>query len=204
MNYGSVGLLSVVVALALNVHTAAAGVAIGEAAPDFTLTDIHGEKHSLSDYQGKYVVLEWINYGCPFVKKHYVNEHMPNLQKEYAEKDVVWLSICSSAPGKQGFYTAEEAIEVNKAQKNAAAAYLLDTDGAVGRQYGAKVTPHMYIINPEGNLIYQGAIDDIPSTSADDVAKANNYVRAALDAAMSGKEVGRASTTPYGCSVKYN
>lgn len=181
----------------------AVDVGIDKPAPDFTLKDTHGQEHVLSDYQGKYVVLEWINFGCPFVQKHYNSGNMQKLQKTYAEKDVVWLSICSSAPGKQGHHSPEEIEKQLKEWEAAPTAYLIDEEGTVGRQYGAKTTPHMFIINPEGNLIYAGGIDDIPSTDMDDIEKAKNYVAAALDAAMADKEIADQSTKPYGCSVKY-
>lgn len=154
-------------------------------------------------YEGSFVVLEWVNHGCPFVKKHYKSGNMQKLQEGYTAKDVVWLSICSSAPGKQGYCSADEAQEISAEKKSACSAYLMDEEGTVGRQYGAKTTPHMYIINPDGNLIYQGAIDSIRSTDPSDVRKADNYVAMALDAAMAGEPVESASTRPYGCSVKY-
>lgn len=181
----------------------AADVGIDKPAPDFTLKDVKGIEHSLSDYEGKYIVLEWINFGCPFVQKHYKSGNMQKLQKKYTDKGVVWLSICSSAPGKQGHHSAEEIETQLKEWKAAQTAYLIDEEGIVGRMYGAKTTPHMFIINPEGHLIYAGGIDDIRSTDVDDIQKAKNYVAAALDAAMAGKEIADQSTQPYGCSVKY-
>lgn len=176
---------------------------IGEKAPDFTLTDIHGKEHSLSDYAGKFVVLEWINHGCPFVKKFYDAGEMQRLQKEYREKDVVWLNICSSKPGSQGHYPPETAANELAKHGHQSAAYLLDEGGDVGRAYGAQVTPHMYVINPDGVLIYRGAIDSIRSANPADIEKAENYVVSALTAAMAGGEVATTVTTPYGCSVKY-
>lgn len=176
---------------------------VGEAAPDFTLKDSNGNEHSLSDLKGKYVVLEWINYDCPFVRKHYNSGNMQKLQKEYTEKGVVWFAVCSSVPGKQGNFSNEE---INKRSKEHGAnftAYLIDDTGEVGKSYGAKTTPHMYVINPEGKLIYAGGIDDTPSTDIDDIKTATNYVRAALDAAMNGKEVAVKVSKPYGCAVKY-
>jgi glutathione peroxidase-family protein len=167
------------------------------------LTDSKGETHSLSDFNGKYVVLEWINFDCPFVKKHYNSRNMQKLQKTYTEKDVVWLTICSSAPGKQGNFDSDEINERIEDLGGAMTAYLIDADGTVGKSYSAKTTPHMYIINPEGTLIYAGGIDNIPSADEDDISKATNYVSAALDAAMSGKEVATKTSKPYGCSVKY-
>lgn len=179
------------------------GPAIGKPAPDFTLTDTHGEKRSLSDYKGKFIVLEWINHDCPFVGKHYGSGNMQKLQREYTEKGVIWLSINSSAPGKQGYCTPEQANKLTKKKEAFPTAVLLDPDGKVGNIYGAKTTPHMFIITPEGILIYNGAIDDKPSTKKKDIAKAKNYVRATLDAAMNGKKVAIPTTQPYGCSVKY-
>jgi len=185
-------------------RSAVAEAVVGEAAPGFTLPDTTGQNHSLSDFSGKYVVLEWLNHDCPFVRKHYDSGNMQKLQKTYVEKGVIWLSICSSAPGKQGAYSAADANKINEEKGGAATAILLDPEGNVGRSYGAKVTPHMFVINPEGSLIYQGAIDDIPSASPGDIPNAKNYVAAALDAAMSGQPIERASSKPYGCSVKYN
>ncbi|MCZ6776738.1 MAG: thioredoxin family protein [Ignavibacteria bacterium] len=172
-------------------------------APDFTLPDNSGNKHSLSDFKGKFVVLEWVNYDCPFVRKHYRSGNMPSLQKMYTKKDVVWLSICSSAPGKQGYFETDELSERMKKEKAIPTAYLLDPDGKVGKTYGAKTTPHMYIVNPEGLLIYAGGIDNIASTDIDDIEEATNYVKEVLDAAMTGKEVPVKGSRPYGCSVKY-
>jgi hypothetical protein len=182
---------------------ARAGVETGKAAPDFTLTDSQGKSHKLSDFKGKYVVLEWVNFGCPFVKKHYDSKNMQGLQKDYTGKDVVWLSICSSAPGKQGHM---DAAKINDAVKEAGAAmtaYLIDEKGETGRLYGARTTPHMFIVNPEGNLIYAGGIDDIKSADPADTAKAKNFVKAALDEALAGKPVSTPTFKEYGCSVKY-
>jgi peroxiredoxin len=180
-----------------------AAVNVGDQAPDFALTNGIGEKVKLADFSGKFVVLEWVNYECPFVKKHYVNGDMQKMQQEAKDKGVVWLSICSSAPGKQGHLPQEKiAGEVEK-QKAVITAYLIDEEGTVGRSYGAKTTPHMFIINPQGKIIYAGAIDSIKSVDPADVPKATNYVREALMAALEGKEIKTASTAPYGCSVKY-
>ncbi len=176
---------------------------VGQPAPEFTLTDSRGQTHSLADFKGKTVVLEWVNFGCPFVKKHYDGGNMQALQKEYTGKDVVWLAICSSAEGKQGYMTPDE-INTALGEKDATpTAYLLDTDGKVGKLYGAKTTPHMYVIDPEGKLVYAGAIDSIASANAADVEKADNYVTMALAETLEGKPVNTASTQPYGCSVKY-
>ena len=176
---------------------------IGDAAPTFTLKDSEGNEHSLSDFKGKYVVLEWINYECPFVKKHYDSGNMQMLQKKYTDKDVVWLAICSSAEGKQGNYSMDEIKTRSEAHKANFTAYLVDAGGEVGKAYGAKTTPHMYVINPEGVLEYAGGIDDIASADKEDIAKATNYVSKALDELMNGKEVEVKTSKPYGCSVKY-
>ncbi len=172
-------------------------------APAFTLTDTNGTEHSLADFKGKVVVLEWFNHGCPFVKKHYDKGNMQALQKTYTDKDVVWLAIISSAEGKQGFDTPEGHNKTAKEKGTNATAILIDADGTVGKAYGAKTTPHMYVIDAEGQLVYQGAIDDKRSTSPDDIASSKNYVSAALDAVLAGEAVEVAKTTPYGCGVKY-
>lgn len=181
----------------------AGGPDIGTKAPDFTLTDVMGKTHSLKDYAGKVVVLEWINYDCPFVKKHYNSGNMQKLQKKYTDQGVVWLAINSSAEGKQGNFDNKEILKRSKAHKTNFSAYLKDADGKVGKLYAAKTTPHMFVINKEGDLVYAGAIDDIRSTKTADVDKANNHVVAALDAVLAGKVVKLTSTKPYGCSVKY-
>ncbi len=175
----------------------------GKAAPAFSLTDSNGKTHALADFKGKYVVLEWVNHGCPFVVKHYSGGNMQALQKEYTGKGVVWLSICSSAEGKQGFMTPADWNKALAEKKAASTAVLLDPEGTVGKSYGAKVTPHMFVIDPDGKVIYAGGIDNIRSTDTADVAKAENYVKAALDAAMAGKPVATATSAPYGCSVKF-
>lgn len=192
-----------IAAVAIN-SQAAAKAEVGQAAPDFTLTDANGKTHSLSDFKGKYVVLEWVNFGCPFVKKHYGSGNMQKLQAAYTKKDVVWLSICSSAPGKQGFYNGEELTNAISDHDVKASAYLIDADGKVGQMYEAKTTPNMYIINPKGQLVYAGAIDDTPSVDPADIPNSTNYIAAALDAAMNGKEIAVKATQPYGCSVKYD
>lgn len=181
----------------------AAEAVVGRPAPAFTLTDSNGNSHSLADYQGKHVVLEWINHGCPFVQKHYDSGNMQRLQKKYVEKDVVWLSIASSAEGKQGNLTPAEWNAVEKEKGAAPTALLIDADGKVGRLYGARTTPHMFVIDASGTLVYAGAIDDKPSTKQADIATAKNFVAAALDESMLGRPVTVASEEPYGCSVKY-
>lgn len=183
--------------------TASDKAEIDKKAPDFKLKDTNGSEHSLSDFKGKFVVLEWNNFDCPFVKKHYNSKNMQNLQKKYTGEGVVWLTINSSAEGKQGNYLPDELNEKIKERGASMTAYLLDGEGKVGKMYDAKTTPHMYVINPEGTLIYAGGIDDIASTDIDDIDKAKNYVSSALDAAMNGKEVATKTSRPYGCSVKY-
>lgn len=181
----------------------AAQARVGAVAPDFTLTDSAGQPQTLAQHRGHFVVLEWFNPDCPFTKKHYVSMNMQRLQATYALKGVVWLSIDSSALGKQGHLTPKQAQAFVQQQHMAATAALLDPDGAVGRLYGAKTTPHMFIIDPKGILIYAGAIDDRPSADPKDANDARNYVQRALDEAMAGAPVSIAETTPYGCSVKY-
>lgn len=176
---------------------------LGKPAPDFKLQGADGKLHALSDYKGHIVVLEWFNPDCPFVKKHYNSKNMQTLQKRYTEKGVVWLAINSSAKGKQGYCTAEVANKVVKERGATPTAFLLDHDGAVGHLYGAKTTPHMFIIDKQGVLIYQGAIDDKPSTKLQDVKAAHNYVAEILDELLAGKKVSPKATQPYGCSVKY-
>ena len=195
-------LLLPVLAIA-SILPAFAAVEPGQEAPEFTLTDSKGTSHKLSDFRGKLVVLEWLNHECPFVKKHYSGGDMQKLQKEYTAKGVVWLSIISSAPGKQGHRTGPQA-EADTADKKAApTAVLLDPSGEVGKKYDAKTTPEMFVLDKEGKVLYAGAIDSIKSTDSADVAKAENHVRAALDAALAGKPVPTPQTKPYGCSVKY-
>lgn len=193
-----------ILALLVAAGTAVAAPQVGQPAPEFTLTDSNGQSHNLSDFKGKFVVLEWLNHGCPFVKKHYDGGNMQGLQKEYTGKDVVWLSIVSSAPGKQGHMSPEETNKAKEEKVSAATAILIDEDGTVGKLYDAKVTPELFVINPEGTLIYAGAIDDKKSVDAADVAGAKNYVKQALDEALAGNPVSEPTTEAYGCSVKYN
>ncbi|GAB5562030.1 MAG: thioredoxin family protein [Synoicihabitans sp.] len=185
------------------VPTFAAKAKIGEKAPDFTLTDINGNTHSLSDFAGKTVVLEWVNPECPFVKKHYNSGNLPSMQKAASEEGTVWLAINSGSPGAQGDFDPAEAKSWMSKTGAAPTAYFRDQNGEVGRLYGAKTTPHMYVVNPQGKLIYNGAIDSIRSANARDIGKAKNYVAAALKAIQSGKMPDHQSTQPYGCSVKY-
>jgi hypothetical protein len=180
---------------------------IGEAAPAFTGIDTSGHQHNLSQYKGKFVVLEWTNQGCPYTQKHYDSGNMQRLQKEWTSRGVVWLTVISSAPGQQGgqqgYVTAEQENDYVRKVSAAPTAVLLDPKGDLGHLYGAKTTPHMFVINPEGKLVYDGAIDDKPTTEESDLAGAKNYVKAALEEAMAGKPVQVATSRPYGCSVKY-
>ena len=176
---------------------------VGTAALEFKAVDTYGKTHSLNQYRGKWVVLEWLNHGCPYVRKHYDNNVMQALQKKYAAKGVVWLSIVSSAPGKQGHYSNEKANDLTKEKGAAPHAVLIDESGKVGRLYDARTTPHMFVINPEGTLVYMGGIDDKPSTRASDFKDARPHVDVALQEAMAGKPVSVPSSQPYGCSVKY-
>jgi peroxiredoxin len=176
---------------------------VGSNAPDFSLTDSTGKTQSLADFKGKYVVLEWFNPECPFVKKHYGSGNMQKLQEEFTGKGVTWLTIDSSAPGTEGNISADQAEKIRTAWKTHQTALLLDPDGKAGRAYGAKNTPHMFIINPEGKVIYEGAIDSKRSPNPADIPSSTNYVKAALDESLAGKPVSTPNTQPYGCSVKY-
>jgi peroxiredoxin len=176
---------------------------VGSAAPDFSLANAKGETHSLSQYKGKYVVLEWFNPQCPFVKKHYGSGNMQELQEEYTGRGVVWLTINSSAPGTWGALSPEQADQKMTEWKMHQTALLLDPEGKAGRAYGAKNTPNMVVINPEGNIIYEGAIDSKATPNPGDIPNSTNYVRAALDESLGGKSVTTAKTKPYGCAVEY-
>lgn len=180
-----------------------AQVIAGDTAPDFTLSDSSGQERSLADFKGSYVVLEWVNPECPFFKKYYGSGNMQRLQKIYTAKGVAWLSMASSAPGLQGHYDSEAWQKVTAEKKTHPTAVLLDPAGTVGRLYGARTTPHMFVINPEGKVIYSGAIDSTASPYPEDIAGSENYVAKALDEAMSGQVVSTPSTKSYGCSIKY-
>ena len=182
----------------------AAPLRINELAPDFRGIDSNGATHNLSDFSGKVVVLEWTNHQCPFVRKHYGASNMQTLQAEATDQDVVWLSIISSAPGQQGYVTAAQANELTASRGASPTAVILDPDGQIGRLYSARTTPHMYVIDPQGNLRYMGRIDNIPSADPADIAGATNYVRAALNSLQAGQPVETTVTQPYGCSVKYS
>ncbi len=180
-----------------------ADVEIGKPAPDFTLKGSDGKSYHLADYKGKIVVLEWYNRDCPFIVKHYSGGNMQKLQEEYGKKGVVWFEVASSAPGKEGYLTAEETQQTRVQNGSKADATLLDPDGTVGKAYKAKTTPHMFIIDAKGVLVYNGAIDDHNTPYKDDIPKSKNYVSAALDEVIAGKPVTNSLTRPYGCGVKY-
>ena len=182
---------------------AADSPAVGTTAPDFSLTDSKGKTQSVSQYKGKYVVLEWFNPECPFVKKHYGSGNMQKLQEEFTAKGVVWLTIDSNAPGLEGNLTAEQANAKMTDWKTKQTALVLDPEGKAGRSYGAKNTPHMFVINPEGKIVYEGAIDSKATPNPSDIAGSTNYVKVALEESLAGKTVSNANTKPYGCSVKY-
>jgi peroxiredoxin len=191
-------LAAVLLSLAAAAHAAPE---LGKPAPDFTLSDQSGKPVKLSDAKGRFVVLEWFNEGCPFVRKHYDSRNMQGLQKKYGAKGVVWYTIVSSKEGKQGHLTPAEAADRLKGMSSKA--ILLDEKGGVGRLYGAKTTPHMFVVDKKGALIYMGGIDDNPSADPADIKGAKNFVAAALDEALAGKPVSTPSSRPYGCSVKY-
>ena len=196
-------ILTILASLATTTLLALDSPPVGSAAPDFSLTDAKGKTHSLSQYKGKYVVLEWFNPECPFVKKHYGSGNMQKLQQEYTGKGVVWLTIDSNAPGTEGNLTSEQAVQKMTEWKTHQTSLLLDPEGKAGRAYGAKNTPNMVVINPEGKLIYEGAIDSKATPNPTDIPSSTNYVKVALDESLAGKPVTTANTRPYGCSVKY-
>jgi peroxiredoxin len=175
----------------------------GETAPDFKGTDSNGKTETLAQYRGKYVVLEWANKGCPYERKLYESGTMESLQKQWTGKGVVWLSVLSSAPGQQGNVSPAEENDYLRTMKAAPTAAILDPSGTIGRLYGAKTTPHMFVIDPTGKIVYQGAIDDQPSPDPSTLKGAKNYVSAALEESMAGKPVATPITKSYGCSVKY-
>jgi len=190
-------------AVALLSSIAAAAPSVGQPAPAFSAVDSNGATHKLDDFKGKIVVLEWTNAECPYTRKHYESGNMQKLQQEAAAAGVVWLSVISSAPGKQGYVTGAEANQLTTSRGAHPAAVLLDPAGVVGREYEAQTTPHMFVVDKSGVLRYMGAIDDKPVASPATIAGARNYVRDALAAVEAGKPVVVASTEPYGCSVKY-
>ena len=190
--------------LSLLSSTASAAAAPGDKAPDFSVIDAKGDKSSLADYAGHWLVIEWFNKDCPYVKKHYGSGNMQSLQKKYTGQGVKWLTVISSAEGKQGHLAPGKALKVAKSHNlNASRPFLLDTSGDMGRAYGAKTTPHMFVINPQGTVVYAGAIDDNDSASPAVIASSHNYVSAALDASLKGEAISHPSSRAYGCSVKY-
>jgi alkyl hydroperoxide reductase subunit AhpC len=199
MRYALMGLMFLMASAAHALET-------GKPAPDFTALSSDGKTVKLSDYKGKnVVVLEWLNHGCPFVKRHYGSKNIPDLQKQYTgDKSVVWLSVISSAPGKQGHSSPEQAEADRKKMGSSANAILLDEKGEVGKLYSAETTPHMFVINKEGILVYQGAIDDSPHAKLEETKKAKSFLREALDLTLEGKAVKTAQKKAYGCNVKYN
>lgn len=189
--------------LACATMSSALAVDVQQPAPDFTATGANGQPIQLSAYKGKVVVLEWTNHDCPFVKKHYESGNIPKLQKEAAAQGVVWLQVISSAPGQQGHVNAATAKQVNDYRESKPAGTVLDESGAVGKLYGARTTPHIFVIDQQGKLAYKGGIDSIPSNRPEDIAQAEPYARNAIQATLKGQQVAKASTQPYGCSVKY-
>lgn len=192
-----------VAAIALFAGSACAVANLDQPAPAFTAPSAAGGNISLEQYRGKTVVIEWTNHECPFVKKHYESGNIPSLQKEATGKGIVWLQVISSAPGKQGYVDGATAQKVNAERGAAPTATVLDPEGKVGKLYEAVTTPHLFIVDPAGKLVYKGGIDSIQSNKKDDIAKADNYVRLALADLAAGRKVAHASTQPYGCTVKY-
>ncbi len=191
------------IATAFSMITLAGATEVGEKAPDFEAKDVTGKVVKLADLKGKTVVLEWINFGCPFVKKHYGSGNMQKLQGTAADDSVVWITVNSAAEGKQGYLAPDSAEPALSKEKWAGAHYIVDASGVIGKAYGAKVTPHMFVIDKEGVLVYNGAIDDKSTTKAEDVEGATNYVTQALAELAEGKEVSVPTSKPYGCGVKY-
>ena len=187
-------------ALAGAVHAAPA---VGQAAPEIVLKDAAGQTVKLSDYRGKFVVLEWTNPGCPYVRKHYDSGNMSSTQQDAAAKGVVWLSVNSTERDSGDYLAPAKLVSWQKERKLQATATLMDEEGVAGKAYGARTTPHMYIVDPQGKLVYAGGIDSIPSSSQSDIPKAVNYVKTGLAEATAGKPITNAATRPYGCSIKY-
>src|SRR5216110_568566 len=196
-------LLTAITAFAAGALYAADVPPVGGAAPDFSAPDANGKTQSLSQYKGKYVVLEWFNPECPFVKKHYGSDNMQKLQQEYTSKGVVWLPIDSNAPGSEGNLSADAASKVMTGWKTRQTALLLDPEGKAGRAYRAKNTPNMVVINPEGKIVYERAVDSKATANPADIPNSTNYVKVALDESLAGNPVTTSTTKPYGCSVKY-
>ncbi|HVR48842.1 MAG TPA: thioredoxin family protein [Pseudorhodoferax sp.] len=180
-----------------------AAAAVGQPAPAFTLTDTSGKTRSLAEFKGKTVVLEWTNPGCPFVRKHYDSANLPGLQKEFTGRDVVWLAINSTEKAASDYLAPQQLAAWIQDKSGAPTATLMDEEGQVGRAYGARTTPHMYIVNPQGTLVYAGGIDSIASARVSDIKTATNYVRQGLNEALAGQPISQAQTAPYGCTIKY-
>lgn len=196
-------MLTTLASISVLAAPASAAPVVGQAAPDFKLADVNGKPVTLSSFRGKTVVLEWNNPGCPFVKKHYASGNMQKAQAAAAKDGVVWLTINSGAPGKQGHMNGAEAKTMLAQAGARPTAYLLDPRGVVGKVYDAKTTPHMYVVNKAGTLVYAGGIDDKPTANAADIGSARNHVLVALSELKAGKQVSVATSRPYGCSVKY-
>ncbi len=196
--------ITLIAAFVSSLFSAAAfGAAVGRPAPDFALTDIDGKAVKLADFKGKHVVLEWHNPACPFVVKHYDSNNMQSLQNKYDAKNTVWLTINSTHPSHKEFLTNDKLKAYIADKKAAPDFYMTDADGIVGQAYAAKTTPHLYVVNPAGTLVYAGAIDDKRSTNQDDIKTSKNLLAAAMDESLAGKIVSAATSTPYGCSIKY-
>ena len=196
-------LLTLIIAIAAGVLYAADIPPVGSAAPDFSAPDANGKTETLSQYKGKYVVLEWFNPECPFVKKHYGGGNMQNLQKEYTDRGVVWLTVDSNAPGSEGNITADQAKKIMDSWKTHQTALLLDPESKIAKLYGAKNTPNMVVIGPDGKIVYEGAIDSKATPNPADIPTSTNYVKNALDEALGGKPISNAQTRPYGCHITY-
>ncbi|HEU5047792.1 MAG TPA: redoxin domain-containing protein [Rickettsiales bacterium] len=181
----------------------AAELTPGQDAPDFTAKATDGTKVKLSSLKGKIVVLDWANYGCPFDHMHYSSGNLPTLQEKYTQKGIVWLSVMSSAPGKQGYFTQDQFKQQNTENHNHATHVLMDADGKIGHLYGAKTTPHIFVIDPQGKLAYEGAIDSVPSTDPASLAKATPFAANAIDAVLAGQKPNPDFSPSYGCSIKY-
>ena len=198
------GAATLACAAAFTAGPASAVAGVGQAAPAFSAVDASGKRVSLADFKGKHVVLEFVNPGCPYVQKHYKSANMQGTQQAATGQGVVWLTVNSTSTDASDYLAPAEMAQWMKAQKAAASAMLMDSDGKVGRAYGARTTPHMYIVDPAGKLVYAGGIDDKPSSNVADIPRATNYVKVALGETLAGKPVSQASTRPYGCSIKYS
>jgi peroxiredoxin len=203
MLHKSIGHTLLGLSLLLSPLAALAAADLDKPAPEFSAQSAEGKTVDLNSYRGKTVVLEWTNADCPFVKKHYESGNIPKLQQEATAQGIVWLQVISSAPGAQGNVDGATAIQLNQFRDARPTATLLDADGKIGKAYGAQTTPHIFIIDAKGQLVYKGGIDSIPSADKGDIAKADNYVRDALSEIAAGKKISNPSTKPYGCSVKY-